>query len=225
MKKGKSEIILILDRSGSMEDIKTDMEGGIKTYIEEQKKLSGECYVSLYQFDTDYDPVFEYTDIKYVKPISLIPRGGTALLDAIGKTINSVGERLAKTPENDRPEVVIISIITDGEENSSKEWNLVKIKELIKHQTDKYNWKFIFLGADQDAIQSGTSMGFARGSSMSFTKSSAGVGATFKTFNDASVMYRNLGASVNYIVSDKEREDAMQDNPKNPKNKTKTTTK
>lgn len=219
MKKGKSEIIIILDRSGSMSDIKTDMEGGIKTYIEEQKKLPGECYVSLYQFDTDYDAVFENKDIKSVSNIFLIPRGGTALLDAIGKTINSIGERLDKTLENERPESVIIVVITDGEENSSKEFTLEQIKKLIKHQTDVYNWRFIFLGADQDAIKSGTTMGFASASSMSFAKSSKGILSTFDTFNKASTHYRTAGAAASaYVVSDKEREDAMEDDQKNPKN-------
>lgn len=208
MKQGKSEIIIILDRSGSMSSIARDMEGGIKSYIDKQKLEPGECHVSLYQFDDKYDAVFEHAPIASVKDITLIPRGMTALLDAIGKTINSVGDRLAKTAESERPESVILVVITDGAENSSKEFTNDKIKELITRQTSQYNWRFIFLGANQDAVLAGVSMGFSANSSMTYSATQKGVSATSFNLCAATSAMRAVPSSE-YVFSKKEREDSM----------------
>jgi uncharacterized protein YegL len=208
MKQGKSEIILILDRSGSMSDIARDMEGGIKSYIDKQKLEPGECHVSLYQFDSVYDAVFEHTPIASVGAIKLVPRGSTALLDAIGKTINSVGERLSNTAESERPESVIVTVITDGHENASREFTSEKVRELITHQTSVYNWKFIFLGANQDAVLAGTSMGYSAGTSMTYAATSQGVGATFMNLCSATSAMRAM-PSADYAFSDDERDAAM----------------
>lgn len=181
MNQKKSEIILVLDRSGSMASIKTDMEGGLKSFIEKQRLDPGECLVSLFQFDTVYEPVFQTIPVKDVKDIVLVPRGGTALHDAVGNTINTVGNRLKNTLEADRPGLVVFVVITDGEENSSREFDGAKIKEMVKHQTDKYQWQFIFLGANQDAVLSGSSIGMKAGSSLSYAANSKGVAASLST--------------------------------------------
>jgi len=164
MKKGFCEIVCIIDRSGSMEDVKEDAIGGFNTFIEKQKKIEGEASVTFIQFDDKYEIVYENKMLKDVPLLdnnTYIPRGWTALLDAIGKTINSVGERLLKTDEKDRPEKVIFVILTDGYENWSKEFTRDKIFEMITHQKEKYSWEFIFIAADQDAIATGTAYGFA----------------------------------------------------------------
>jgi uncharacterized protein YegL len=179
MNKDKTEVVFVLDRSGSMSSIKKDVEGGLKSFIEKQKKEPGQCSVSLFQFDTEYESVFENKDIKTLTEITVVPRGGTALFDAIGKTINSVGERLSKISEEYRPGLVIVNVITDGEENSSKEFKQEVIKEMVRHQTEKYNWQFIFLGANQDAIFNGNKYGFSTTRSLSYSTSSAGIGNTF----------------------------------------------
>lgn len=175
MKENKTEVILLLDRSGSMNTCQSDMEGGINTFIEDQKKEKGECYVSLINFDDEYDIIFENTEISKVGEIKIYPRGLTALLDALGKTINSVGERLKKTNESERPDKVIFVVITDGLENDSKEFKRSKINEMIKHQEEKYSWEFIYLGANQDAISESKSMGFNFGSTMTYDTSDAGI--------------------------------------------------
>lgn len=170
MNQDHTEIIIVLDRSGSMSRIKTDMEGGLNQFFEDQKKLPGKCTVTLAQFDDSYEVVYEGRDIKEVPEAKLVPRGNTALLDAVGRTISAVGERLAKMDEADRPGRVLFLIVTDGEENSSREYKSVdKIKQMIQHQTDKYSWCFVFLGANQDAFQSGGRIGIVRAQNFAAT--------------------------------------------------------
>ena len=193
MNKNKTEVILVLDRSGSMASIQTDVEGGLKAFIEKQRKEPGECFVSLYQFDTEYEPVFENVDIKNVRPIKVFPRGWTALHDAIGRTINAVGDRLSKTPEKDRPGLVIMTILSDGQENSSKEFTANKVKEMVKHQRKKYSWQFVFLGANQDAMLAGSSYGFSKGTTMTYAANSLGINNTFSTLSSGvSCMRENV---------------------------------
>lgn len=207
MKQGKSEVIIVLDRSGSMSTIKSDMEGGFKTFLDKQKAEPGECFVSLYQFDNEYEAVFENKNINEVNEISLTPRGMTALLDAIGKTTNSVGERLAKTPEEDRPETVIVAVITDGLENSSREFSREKVKELVEHQSSNYNWRYVFMGANQDAIFNGKGFGFSAGTSLSYGTSNQAISGAFQALaSGVSCMRSYTGV---YSFSKNERSAAM----------------
>jgi uncharacterized protein YegL len=154
MKKDLTEIVLILDESGSMGSVKTDTIGGFNEFLSSQKKIKGNANVTFVKFSDYYKVVNEGTDIKHVSELNesnYTPSYSTALLDAVGKTINSVGQRLKDTPENQRPEKVIVAIITDGYENSSKEFSRKQIFDMVSHQRDKYNWEFLFLGADIDA--------------------------------------------------------------------------
>lgn len=168
MNPNKTDIVLVLDRSGSMVSIRKDTEGGLKTYIESQAKEKGDRRISLYQFDTLYETVFEDLAAKDVPAIEIVPRGGTALYDAVGRTIAAVGSRLAATPEAQRPANVIVVVITDGEENSSKEFTQNQIKTMVEHQSGVYNWRFVYLGANQDAVLNGTKMGFVSNYSMGY---------------------------------------------------------
>jgi uncharacterized protein YegL len=207
MKKNKSEIIVVRDRSGSMEGIKTDMEGALKELVKEQSKGDGECLFSLFDFDDRFDTVYDAVDIHSVKHVTLIPRGMTALLDAIGKSVKTVGERLANTKEEDRPEVVIVAVITDGGENSSKEYTRDAIKAIIKEQEEKYNWKFMFLGANMDAVAVGQSFGFAPTSSMSYNANSLGTVGMMSGINNAMTYTR--ACNIAYSFSDEDRENAL----------------
>ena len=152
MKPDLTDITLVVDRSGSMEQVQKDAQGGVNSFIKEQAKEPGEALLTLVQFDTEYEFLHEGVPISQVPEYKLVPRGMTALLDAVGRAINETGERLSKMKEQDRPGLVIFVVMTDGLENSSKEFSKDLIKEMIKRQQEKYNWHFTFLGANQDAI-------------------------------------------------------------------------
>ena len=126
-----THIEFVLDRSGSMHSIKADIEGGFDAFIADQRTHPGQCTVSLTQFDNEYEPVFTAIDVRDVRPLNLQPRGATAMLDAIGRSILALGERLAAQPEAERPGTVIVAVMTDGMENASREFTYVAIKELV----------------------------------------------------------------------------------------------
>jgi uncharacterized protein YegL len=168
-----TEIALILDQSGSMESIKAGTLEGVNAFLEQQKQ-ENETYpvrFTLTLFSTSpekrHDSV-PVTEIPALDENSYRPAGGTALLDAIGITIDQLGKRLAETPEANRPAKVIIGIMTDGEENSSHDFTWEQISEKIRHQTEVYKWEFLFLGANQDAIATGARMNIARSSSVNY---------------------------------------------------------
>jgi uncharacterized protein YegL len=159
MRQDLTEIVLVVDRSGSMESCRSDAEGGVNTLIEEQKKGAGEARLTLVQFDTEYEFVHQTVPIKDVPRYALIPRGGTALLDAVGKAIAQTGERLKALPEDQRPGLVVFVIVTDGQENSSREYSKAAIKKMIEEQQTKWKWQFTFLGANQDAFAEAGGLG------------------------------------------------------------------
>ena len=164
MRQDLTDITLVVDRSGSMASVQDDATGGINSLIKEQKKAEGEARLTLVQFDTVYEFVHNGVNINDVPPYSLVPRGGTALLDAVGRAIVEVGERLSKLPEDQRPANVVFVIVTDGGENSSKEYSAhsggyKKIADMIKHQQDVYNWTFQFIGSDATTFETGAAMG------------------------------------------------------------------
>jgi uncharacterized protein YegL len=171
------DVTVILDRSGSMATIANDTNGGLQSFIDEQKKVHDKnIKLTLVQFDDEYEVVYDRVDIREVKKHTLQPRGSTALLDAIGKTINAKGAEFRRMKEENRPGKVIFVIITDGEENSSHEFAAPGlIKEMIEHQKDKYNWDFIYLGANQDAVTVGRSMGVSAASCASYAHTGQGI--------------------------------------------------
>ncbi|MBF0231452.1 MAG: hypothetical protein HQK65_00240 [Desulfamplus sp.] len=198
MKQGLSEIICIIDRSGSMESIRNDAIGGFNAFLEEQKKIQGEATLTYIQFDTEYEIVHEHKPLQDVEPINdkiYMPRGSTALLDAIGKTIDSTGKRLANLPEENRPEKVIVSILTDGEENSSHHYNLSQIKEMITHQKKKYSWEFIFLAANQDAFDEAAKIGIDTKDAFNFAATGRGVREAYINMNDCVAFLRRRSDS------------------------------
>jgi len=156
-----TDITLVVDRSGSMEHIREDAAGGVNSFIRQQAKEPGEALLTLVQFDTEYEFLHKGVPIQNVPDYDLVPRGATALLDAVGRAINETGERLAKMAEADRPGLVIFVVTTDGHENSSKEFDKSQIKTMIERQQNDYDWHFTFLGASQDAFSEARSMGIA----------------------------------------------------------------
>jgi hypothetical protein len=163
-----THLYFLLDRSGSMQSIKTDTEGGFAAFIEEQRAAAGECRVTLAQFDNEYDVVYADRPLADVPALDLQPRGSTALLDAMGRTITEAGSRLAAMKDDERPGTVIVAIMTDGYENASHEWTHPAIKALVEQQTKQYGWQFLYMGADQDAIEVGTSLGVAAANSVTY---------------------------------------------------------
>lgn len=159
MRQDLTDITLIVDRSGSMSDCQSDAQGGINTFIKEQRQAEGDATLTLVQFDTEYDFLHRGSPIQDVPEFQLVPRGMTALLDAVGRGINEAGERLDKLTEEDKPGCVVFVIVTDGHENSSKEFTRDKVRELIERQKSQYNWQFTFLGVDQRAFAEAVAMG------------------------------------------------------------------
>jgi len=164
---GHDEIICIVDRSGSMGFIKLDAQGGINSFIEEQKKV-GDASLTIIEFDSVVDVVCDQVNINESIEYKLIPRGCTALLDAIGLVISDKEKYETKTGKT------IVVVITDGAENSSKEWTRDSIFELMKEREND-GWEFLFLAAGQDAIDVGMSYGFSKDKSVTFEKSGAGM--------------------------------------------------
>ena len=195
-----TDITVILDRSGSMQAIKKDMEGGYSQYLTEQRMVPGKCMITVIQFDTEYEIVHGAMDIQKAPKLTLTPRGGTALLDAMGKAITQTGERLAALPEDQRPGNVIIQIITDGQENSSREWKRDQVFSLVTEQTDRYGWIFSYLGANQDAIAVARDLGIPVGTTSGYTPQNAG--STFAVSSLATTRKRMGGT---YEITEEEK--------------------
>lgn len=146
-----THLSLVVDRSGSMSSVQDDAQGGINALLSEQFALPGRLTVTLTEFDSSIDTVRRMTD----KPFDyhLAPRGGTALLDAVGDEVTRTGEDLSALPEHERPGRVLLVVVTDGGENSSREWTMTKVREALAHQRDVYGWDVQFIGADEAAWQ------------------------------------------------------------------------
>lgn len=163
-----THLYFLLDRSGSMQSIKSDIEGGFAAFVDEQRKVAGECRVTLAQFDDEYDVVYSSRPLTDVPPLDLRPRNMTALHDAMGRLITSAGDELAALPDDQRPGTVIVAIMTDGLENASKEWDAPRIKALVEQQTTEWSWQFLYMGADQDAVEVGSSIGVSAAASVTY---------------------------------------------------------
>lgn len=205
MKEGKSELVLVVDRSGSMAACREEMEGSFRTFLKKQQSEPGECVVTYFQFDDQFEKVFESQPLAKVEEIRIEPRGLTALVDAIGRSVHEVGQRLAAMPEPERPGQVIFVIITDGMENHSREYTAEKVKEMVQHQEEKYAWRFLFLGANMDAVETGRKFGFSRDSSMTFEANEESICAVMETVGAFVCASR---VQKTYQISKEEREQA-----------------
>jgi hypothetical protein len=191
-----------------MEQVREDAEGGVNSFIAQQAKEPGEALLTLVQFDTEYEFLHKGVPISQVPKYQLVPRGMTALLDAVGRAINETGERLSKMDEQDRPGLVVFVVMTDGQENSSKEFSKANIKEMIERQQEKYNWHFTFLGANQDAFAEAGSMGIGAAGVANYAMDKVGA-AYMATGAKVSRMrkQRREGETVKNEFTDQERED------------------
>jgi hypothetical protein len=175
MNSNLTEIVAVLDRSGSMISCKAEAENGLNHFVDSQKQQPGDALFTLVQFDTEYEFVCQGRPIKECEKFELIPRGMTALLDAVGRAINETGSRLSAIDESHRPGLVVFVIVTDGGENSSHEFTRTQIKDLIERQQKDYNWQFTFLGANQDAFAEAASIGISKSAAANYsTRNSEG---------------------------------------------------
>lgn len=181
------EIACVVDRSGSMASIATDAIGGFNTFLASQKAQPGPTRFTLVLFDNEYQVVHNGTPIRLVEDLTsttFIPRGSTALLDAIGKTMDDMGTRLSQTPEHERPGKVILAILTDGEENSSEVYTPEKVERMLRHQQEKYQWEVLFLAANQDAIMAAKQLAIPSENAFNFCPSPKGIQMAFSALSD-----------------------------------------
>lgn len=205
MKENLTEIIFILDQSGSMYHLTSDTIGGYNSYIEDQKKEPGEAYLTTVLFDDRYILLHDHLNLRDVPPLTnneYRPSGCTALMDAIGRTIDNVGKRLAETPEEERPSHVIFVITTDGYENASSDYTRARVKEMIEHQQSKYSWQFLFLGAGIDAYQEAASIGIGGIHTMSVTNDSVGTRNMYQSVTYASNAIRSSCCTTDGLHDD-----------------------
>lgn len=206
MRSDLTDLTVVIDRSGSMASCQSDAEGGLNTFIDNQKKQPGECVFTLVQFDSVYEFVHKGVPIRDVGKYKLVPRGGTALLDAVGRAINETGERLAAMPEANRPGLVVFVILTDGQENQSREFSLAKIKRMIETQQNVFKWQFSFLGVGADAFADAASMGISADATGSYMTAAIGGAFAASSGNVTRMRCATLeGKSVSNAYTEEER--------------------
>lgn len=183
MKQGLTEIVFILDRSGSMSGLEKDTIGGFNSIINKQKQEPGEAYVSTVLFDDEMEMLHNRTLLANIAPLTekeYYARGCTALLDAIGSAIHHIGNVHKYARDEDRPEKNIFVITTDGCENSSRKYTAEHVKKMIKCQQQKYGWEFIFLGANIDAIETARNLGIDESRAANFVNDELGINIMYE---------------------------------------------
>lgn len=188
MKKELTEIVFILDRSGSMSGLESDTIGGYNSMLLKQKKTSGEAIISTVLFDDVSEVLHNRLDIEKVSPISekeYFVRGCTALLDAVGGAINHIGNVHKYMKKQDSPEKTIFIITTDGMENASQKYNFEMVKRMIERQKEKYDWEFIFLGANIDAVEVAGRFGIREDRAANYHADSKGAKLNYEVLSDA----------------------------------------
>lgn len=197
-KENFTSINVIVDASSSMAPLTTDTIGSFNTFLKEQKDFPGEAVFTLCTFNTDYRLVHDFVKIASVQDLddqSYKPGGWTALLDAMGTTIDSVGRKIAAMPEDERPSKVIFLIITDGEENRSRRYTRAQIKSMVEHQQNVYSWEFVFMGANIDAIAAGTDLGISAHNTLNYSADSAGTKQLYRSVSENMSSYRASNSS------------------------------
>lgn len=197
MKKNLTELVFILDKSGSMSGLERDTIGGYNAMLEQQRKLDGECVITTVLFDNHYELLHDRIDLRAVRPITgkeYFVGGSTALLDAIGKTIHKIAAVQKNTAEDYRAEKVMFVIITDGEENASREYSAAKVKEMVRRQKERYGWEFVFLGANIDAVETAGRFGVGADRAVDYVPDEEGTELNFRMMSKAVAAFRECGA-------------------------------
>lgn len=195
--KNLTELVFILDKSGSMAGLEKDTIGGFNSMLNKQKALDGECRITTVLFDNRYELLHDRIDIRAVGPMTekeYQVGGSTALLDAVGLTIQKLVSVQKSTTEEYRAEKVMFVIITDGEENSSREFSAERVKKMIELEKEKYNWEFVFLGANIDAVETAGRFGISADRAVDYVPDAAGTELNFQAMSDAVASFRAVGA-------------------------------
>lgn len=197
MKKNLTELVFILDKSGSMSGLEKDTIGGYNSMLEQQQKVDGECVITTVLFDNHYELLHDRIDIRAIQPITekeFFVGGSTALLDAIGKTIHKIGTVQKNTTEDYRAEKVMFVIITDGEENASRHDSSMQIREMIQRQKERYGWEFIFLGANIDAVDTAGRFGIDADRAVDYVPDGEGTELNYRMMSETVATFRECGA-------------------------------
>lgn len=192
--KNLTEMVFILDRSGSMSGLEADTIGGYNSLLEKQRKEVGDATVTTVLFDDQYEMIHDHVAIGKVKDITnkeYFARGMTGLLDAIGKTINYVGNRYKNALDSEVPNKTMVVIITDGQENASKEFTLSQVKRMIERQKKKFGWEFLFLGANIDAVSTAADFGISADRAVTYEADSIGTRMNFNAVSKVVGCVRN----------------------------------
>lgn len=202
-----TDITIVLDRSGSMIRIWEETISSFNDYIKTQREAHGRCQITLHLFDNEHDIAFTAknpSEIDAAKTLAIYPpRGFTAMRDAIGKAIVETGDRLARMAESERPGNVLFVVITDGQENASKEYTQEQIALLIKHQQDQYAWDFSVMGANIDAITTGQQINVNPNASLNFAPTGAGIKEAMDALSVSTTNYRTaktISPDAKYVV-------------------------
>ena len=205
MRKGLTEVIFILDRSGSMSGLEADTIGGFNSMIEKQKKEEGEAYISTVLFDDRTEVLYDRVPVNKVEPMNdkqYYVRGCTALLDALGGAIHHIGNVHKYAREEDRPEKTLFIITTDGMENSSRQYSYEKVKKMVEKQKRKYGWEFLFLGANIDAIEVAGKFGIAANRAINYESDHVGTKLNYEVLSRTVSEFRacECEADMDHIV-------------------------
>lgn len=198
MKNNATELVFILDRSGSMAGLEKDTIGGFNAMLKKQKEVEGECRITTVLFDNQINILHDRLDIQAIGSLTekdYQVGGSTALLDAIGSTINKIGNVQKHSSHEHRASKVLFVIITDGEENSSREFSSERVKKMIEHQMKRYNWEFIFLGANIDAVETSKMYGIRPDRTQNYHADAKGVNLNFDVMSKTVANFR-MNASI-----------------------------
>lgn len=205
MKKGLTELVFILDRSGSMNGLESDTIGGFNSLIEKQKKEDGEAVVSTVIFDDVCEVLHDRVDLRKIEPMNdkqYYTRGCTALLDAIGGAIHHIGNVHKYCRDEDRPEKTIFVITTDGLENASERYNLKQVNKMVRRQQDKYKWEFLFLGANMDAVAEAGRFGIKASRAVDYNCDSIGTATNYAVITNAISAARICDVDMEEVFED-----------------------
>ena len=214
MREGLTEVVFILDKSGSMSGLEADTIGGFNSMIQKQKKEEGEAYISVVLFNDGSEVVYDRVALDKIKPMTdddYYVGGCTALLDAVGGAIHHIGNIHKYAREEDVPEKTIFIITTDGMENSSHEYNYAKVKKMVERQEEKYGWKFIFLGANIDAAKEAGKFGIKTNRAVNYECNSEGTRNNYMKVSSMLSAHRNMAGAqadccINEIVAEMNEE-------------------